>query len=409
MISFGFHVLDVQNECNGESEMNTLIHLTDEELRNHILPFWMNLVDHEFGGFYGKVNSNHELDKNYFKGSIVNSRILWAFSASFNRYKEPEYLQSADHAFNFLKDHFLDHKFDGLYLSVDYKGNPLDKRKHINTISYALYALVEYYIASNKIEVKDQAISFFNLIESKKNQYGYYQEEFDEKWVKKPNEFLDRFELHAEYTLNNYLHILESYSQLYNIWPEKILLNKIENLLGIFETKLFNKTTNFFDEFFDKNWTSLTNLVNYGHNIEGSWLLSRALEITGLENKNIVNIIENICKSIKHEAFHKNAVILEKHNNNYNRIRMWWVQTEAVIGFLNAYQLFGDESFLNVAQSIWEFLRNKFIDKTPNGEWFAGLSDDMEVLSEYNMVDQWKGPYHNTRMCIEVSKRLSSK
>ena len=175
-----------------------------------------------------------------------------------------------------------------------------------------------------------------------------------------------------------------------------------------FETKLFNPTTNYFEEFFDKNWKSLTNLVNFGHNIEACWLLSRALEVTGLENKYIINIIENICKTIKNEAFQKNSVLLEKHNSNYTRTRMWWVQTEAVIGFLNAYQLFGDESYLQAAENIWEFLRDKMIDKNANGEWYAALSDNLDIITEYNIVDQWKGPYHNTRMCLEVIKRLSS-
>lgn len=379
---------------------------TDVELKNHILPFWMKLIDHEFGGFYGKVSSNHKVFKDYPKGSIVNSRILWAFSASFNRYKEPNYLHFADHAFNFLNNIFLDKEFGGLFLTVDHTGTPIDKRKLINSISYALYALVEYYIATNNNEVRNLTISFFNLLESKKDSNGFYQEEFDEKWVKKPNEFLDRFELHAEFSLNNYLHILEAYTHLYTIWQEKLLLNQIEKLLSIFETKLFNKTSNFFDEFFDKNWISLTNLINFGHNIEGSWLLSRALETTGLENQNIIKIIERICKNVKKEAFYKKSIILEKHNNNYNRTRMWWVQTEAIIGFLNAYQLFKDESFLNVAESIWEFVKDKIIDKNVNGEWYAGLSDNMEVIFEYNIVDQWKGPYHNTRMCLEVVNLL---
>ena len=72
--------------------MNNFSNETERELKQHILPFWMNLIDEEFGGFYGKVDSHHRITKDYPKGSIVNSRILWTFSASFNRYHDKAYL-----------------------------------------------------------------------------------------------------------------------------------------------------------------------------------------------------------------------------------------------------------------------------------------------------------------------------
>ena len=87
------------------------------------------------------------------KGSIVNSRILWAFSASFNQYKDQNFLFYANHAYEFLKNHLIDKDAGGLFLTVDNKGSPLDTRKHVNSISYAIYALVEYFIACEKDEV----------------------------------------------------------------------------------------------------------------------------------------------------------------------------------------------------------------------------------------------------------------
>ena len=379
------------------------------ELKFHILPFWMNLKDDNYGGFYGRVDKNLQIVKDSPKGSIINSRILWAFSASYNAFKDNNFLIYADHAYFFMKEKLLDSVNGGLYLFVDYRGDPLDKRKHINVLSYAIYGLSEYFIATNNSDVKNLAITFFNLIESKKNQKGDYLEEFDEKWVKKDNEYLDRLGLGAEFTLNNHLHILEGYTKLFSIWPEKNLLNLIQNELKNFEEKIFNTSSHLLNEFFDSNWQSLKELSYYGHNLEASWLLSYTLEVTGIKNSKIIEIIKNICIKVKKEAFNKNSVILEKQDTKINNLRMWWVQTEAVIGFVNMYQLTSDESFLKDAEQIWTFIKYYLIDPNPNGEWFSSVSDNLTLLEETDIVDAWKGPYHNTRMCLEISRRLNGK
>lgn len=376
------------------------------EIKFHILPFWIKLKDNDYGGYYGRVDPKHQIVKNSPKGSIINSRILWAFSASYNTFKDNSLLQYADHAFLFMKEKLIDTVNGGLYLFVDHKGKPLDKRKHINALSYAIYALSEYFVATKKNEVKNLAIAFFNIIESKKNQKGEYLEEFDERWVKKDNEYLDRFGLHAEFTLNNHVHILEGYTKLFNIWPEKNLLNLIQNELITFQEKIFNKKTFLLNEFFNSNWQSLVDLSYYGHDIECSWLLSHTLESTEIKNSKIIEIIEKICTKVKEEAFDKSSIILEKVNGKYNNLRMWWVQTEAVIGFVNMYQLTSDESYLKGAEEIWSFIKYHLIDSNPSGEWFAGVSENLTLLEEENIVDSWKGPYHNTRMCLEIFRRL---
>jgi len=337
-----------------------------KNLVDHILPFWMNLLDPDYGGFYGRVDYNLTIIPHAPKSSIINSRILWSFSTAYNFLKEGKYKIYADHAYKFMIDKLLDKKFGGLYLFTDYKGEVIDKRKHINNISYSIYALAEYYKITNDLEVRSLASKFFELIESKKDNCGFYSEEFDEQWNKKSNDFLDRYDLHAEFTLNNYIHILESYSALYEIWKSDHLLDRIKFLLETIESKIYSPARKTFNEFFDSNWHSLVDLKIFGHDIELTWLLSRALEITKLKNPNILTIVHNICKNVQQEALENNSVILESLNGHKNKIRMWWVQTEAIIGFYNAYELFNDETFLNTAITIWNFVKNRFIDTRNN-------------------------------------------
>ena len=378
--------------------MDQIVIEMQTELETHILPFWMRLIDKKYGGFYGRVDRDLKIIENSPKGSILNSRILWAFSSAFNVLKNNDYLSYAHHAYEFMMEKLLDTSFGGLYLLVDNKGNPLDTRKHVNPMCYAIYALSEYYLTTRQPEVKKFALSLFDLIEDKKGKNGIYLEEFDEKWNKKSNDLLDRFDLMAEITLNTQLHLLEAYTLLYEICGDEKVLNQISIIIKFFEDYMFSSELSSFNEFFNSEWVSLINLKSFGHDIEASWLLSKALDVTRIKNSTIINIIEKICNNVKTEAMENDSVILESLNGKTNKNRMWWVQTEAVIGFINAYQIFGYENFLEDAKRIWNFIKTYLIDKRPNGEWYSGVSENFQYFRDEDIVNPWKGPYHNTRM-----------
>jgi len=83
----------------------------------------------------------------------------------------------------------------------------------------------------------------------------------------------------------------------------------------------------------------------------------------------------------------------------------WWPQAEAAVGFLNAYQLSGQEHFRAAAQKSWEFI-DKYIVDHKNGEWFWKVSREGVPGNDKYKVDPWKCPYHNSRACFEVMERL---
>ena len=64
-----------------------------DHLQNGIIPFWKKLRDDEFGGYYGWLDYDLELDKKAVKGCILNSRITWFFA---NAYTLSKTLGEAD-------------------------------------------------------------------------------------------------------------------------------------------------------------------------------------------------------------------------------------------------------------------------------------------------------------------------
>ena len=85
---------------------------------------------------------------------------------------------------------------------------------------------------------------------------------------------------------------------------------------------------------------------------------------------------------------------------------MWWVQAEAVVGFLNGYKRHANErKYLEAAADIWKYIKEYVIDKRQGSEWYFEVDENGEPI-EKPIVEAWKCPYHNGRMCLEVMRRL---
>ena len=145
-------------------------------LTGRIIPFWKNLRDEEYGGYYGWLGYDLKLDKKAVKGCILNSRILWFFSNAYLLLEEESLLQEAEHGWEFLKDRCVDHENGGIYWSLTYEGKPEDTTKHTYNQAFAIYALSSYYDASGNEEALKLAWELYHLIETRcKDDYGYLE------------------------------------------------------------------------------------------------------------------------------------------------------------------------------------------------------------------------------------------
>ena len=133
-------------------------------LENNILRFWMDkMVDHENGGFYGRIDNQGVLHPMAEKGAILNARILWTFSAAYrvlsgSSTEASAYLDMATRAKDYIINHFIDPDYGGVYWSVDYKGQPLDTKKQFYAIGFAIYGMSEYARATGDREDLDYAL-----------------------------------------------------------------------------------------------------------------------------------------------------------------------------------------------------------------------------------------------------------
>lgn len=373
-----------------------------------ILPFWMKLRDDTYGGFYGYLDRELVLDKEAVKGCILNNRILWFFSNAYLTLKRPELLEYAAHAYAFLKDACLDREFGGVFWSVTYDGKPEEDMKHTYNQAFAIYALSSYYDASGDKEALELAWDIYHVIESRCKCSNGYAEAFDRQFHPAGNEKLSENGVMAERTMNTLLHVFEAYTELYRVTRDQKVGNTIREILAVFTEKIYNPELKRQEVFFDAEWNTLIDLHSYGHDIETSWLIDRGLELLEDEalTAQILPVTDALAEHIYQRAFTGNSLLNECERGVDNTARIWWVQAETLVGFLHYYQKHPQqEAYLEAAMNVWEYIRDVMVDHREGSEWFWSV-DENNVPGPGPIVEPWKCPYHNGRMCFEVMKRL---
>ena len=379
-------------------------HLTDD-----IIPFWKNLRDDEFGGYYGYLDYDLKLDKKAEKGCILNSRITWFFSNAYTLLKDKSLLEEADHGYEFLKEHCIDKEYGGIYWSMKYDGTPLDTTKHTYNQAFCIYALSSYYEASGKQEALDLARKLYKLIEEKCTDDQGYLEAFTRDFQPESNEKLSENGVLAEKTMNTLLHVLEAYTELYRVSKDEEVGNRLRWIMDTFADKVYNPTLKRQEVFFDKNYNSIIDLHSYGHDIETAWLMDRSLEVLGDDSytQRITPITKALTENIYNVAFDGHSLSNECDRGVVDTNRVWWVQAETIVGFLNGYEKDPTKiKYQEAAEATWQFIKDHVIDKRTGSEWFWLVRQDGSPVEGKPIVEPWKCPYHNGRMCMEVIRRL---
>lgn len=379
----------------------------EEHLRKKLIPFWEGLRDEEHGGYYGYMDFGLRVQKNYEKGCILNSRILWFFSNAYMLLGDENLKRDAEHAYDFLRDKCLDRECGGVYWSVTCDGKPLDTTKHTYNQAFAIYALSSYYDAVKDEQAIQIARTLQKIIEEKCTDEFGYLEAFDRNFHPMSNEKLSENGVLAEKTMNTLLHVFEAYTEFYRVTKDKKTADRLRFMMDVFTDKVYNRELGRQEVFFDRTWNSLIDLYSYGHDIEAAWLMDRGLEVLGdrAYTEKLSPVTAEITENIYRRAYRDHSLMNECEKGKDDTTRVWWVQAEAVVGFLNGYQITGREKYLEAAKDIWEYIKAYLIDKREGSEWFWCVEEN-HIPVKKPVVEPWKCPYHNGRMCMEVLRRM---
>ena len=420
--------------------IETLKKEMQDVVENNILRFWLDkMQDQENGGFYGRIDGHGALHKDAEKGAILNARILWSFSAAYRVLGNPEYLEAATRAKDYIINHFIDKEYGGVYWSLDCKGKPLDTKKQFYAIGFVIYGMSEYARATGDKEALECALQLFDCIENHAldHQFNGYIEACTREWGEIADMRLSELDANYPKSQNTHLHIIEPYTNLLrclkemqtmkscnyvpvigSVLPVDIMVSPyivmevesaVRNLISIFTDKILNPETHHLDLFFEKDWTrGAGRLESYGHDIECSWLMHEAALVLG--DRNMLNKVEPIVRMVakaSEKGLRSDGSMIHEANLDTGHVDddlHWWVQAENVVGWFNLYQHFGDTDALEKAERCWNYVKAQIID-WENGEWFWSRHSDGVLNDVDDKAGFWKCPYHNSRMCLEIIER----
>jgi mannobiose 2-epimerase len=376
-----------------------------------ILAFWSTrAVDDRHGGFVGQIDHDGNIVAESSKGAVLNTRILWTFAAA-GRFTGPVIAKEmASRAYAYLTDFFWDREYGGLYWELDAEGNPVNTRKQAYAQGFGIYAFSEYFLYTGNEDSLAYAKRLYRLLEDKflDKPRGGYIEALDRNWNELADMRLSEKDANLPKSMNTHLHLLEPYTNLYRAWPDEQLRQSIHHLLEVFQQKIIDPETGHFRLFFEMDWACKSNIVSFGHDIEGAWLMHEAAQelddpkfMKGVQESAIRLVDITISEGRDADG----SIYYEREGDHLDTDRHWWPQAEAMVGWMDAWEITQHAAYIEHAMKTWTYIKEKMIDYT-HGEWYWRVDRNGIPAPTEDKAGFWKCPYHNTRALIEMIRRI---
>lgn len=378
-----------------------------------IADWWAaHAVDHEQGGFFGEIDVYNNPVQQASKGIILNARILWFFSEVAQVVDNPVYRNCAARAYEYVCAHFFDKEHGGVYWELDATAAPINTKKQVYAQAFTIYALVAYYQLTGDAQALARALECFKLVERHaidREREGYL-EAFTREWEGLDDLRLSDKDLNYPKSQNTHLHILEAYTTLHLAHPVAEVKAALRYNIQMFDKYMIDRDTHHLRMFMDLEWKDFSPGYTYGHDIEASWLIAKALASLGDEayTLELTPTLIKIAQVTVSEAIGEQGQVIDSYNfatRSFNTDSVWWVQAEALVGFLYAYATVGDEVYYRAAENVWQFIKTYQIDHE-NGEWLWLSRVHGQDINAIYKVGFWKCPYHNGRAMMDAMRYL---
>lgn len=367
-------------------------------------------LDQEYGGVYWSVTYDGKPEDTT-KHTYNQAFAIYALASYYDISGNKEALQLAYELVDKIETYCCD---DIMYLEAfDRKFIPVPNEKlsengimatrTMNTLLHVFEAYTELYRVDKNSKIADKLRWMLCI----------FTEKVYNPTLRRLEVFFD-FDMNSLIDLNSYGHDIEA-SWLLDRGCE-ILRADIVNSIN--ETTLKNIST---DNILSENIVienispeSISSENISPENIASEIIKSKIISPENITSENISpeniiskisNITKNLTDHIKEVAYDGISLNNECFHGEVDKRKIWWVQAEAILGFINGYEKdITRTDYLAAAGSIWDFVKECMIDHRAGSEWLNELSED-GVPYPKEIVGPWKCPYHNGRMCFEVLKR----
>ena len=394
-------------------------------LRHDILGVWFpRSLDDQHGGFYSNFNRDWQPAASDGKFSVFQGRMVWVASQIVMKRPElkAQYLPIINHGTKYLSEVLWDKQYGGFFWGLDDGGKVSGKYtdgKHLYGMSFGLYGTTAAYQATRDPKALELAQKGFRWIDEHAHDAtngGYFE------WltrdghvieVKSQNPLGDTVPLAGfpvgYKSMNTHIHLLESFTQLYEVWKDETLRRRILELLAIVRDKIC-VAPGVMNFYFTINWRAIPDHDSYGHDVETAYLMLETEEVLGQHNPKT----EVMARSLVDHAiaygwdetyggFYRAGISFGKAEDLRKE---WWVQFEGLNALLLMHEKYREQTdvYFNAFQKQWQFIRNRQIDHE-----FGGVYDTIErdgTIKDYTKARIWKECYHDARALLNVTARL---
>lgn len=419
-------------KTNKDTIATEMRHELDEEFR-----LWYPLsIDTINGGFFSDINYKWELEGNQDKFIVSQARHIWSTAHAAMFYKTDNTLRKiAFHGLEFLRNKMWDKEYGGFYDLVTKQGDPIEedgkivKRAYGN--AFVIYGLSEYYKAFGDTAALHLAQETFQWLEKHSHDPqsgGYFQ------FISRDGTpLMEGYRGTPPKDQNSTIHLLEAFTELYNVWPDPVVKERLLSLLRLVRDTI-TTDQGYMVLFFKRDWTPVSfrnegagvrernyelDHVSFGHDVEIAYLMLEASEALGIKKDAVTLTVAKkmVDHALKYGWDKDRGGIFdggyygpgENQPSIVRNTKEWWCQVEALNSFLLMSDLFPRDERDYYAKFCmqWEYCKKYVIDHEYGGWYWGGI--DIVPRNKYvPKVSIWKCNYHTSRGLINCINRLKS-
>ena len=396
-------------------------------LRQDVLGVWFpRTVDHEHGGFYSDFERSWQPTKSEGKFSVFQGRMTW-ISAQIVMHRpdlKQQYLPFVQHGVEFLNNVLWDKQYGGFFWGLDDQGQITPfygDGKELYGISFGLYGAAAAYQATHDPKALELAQKTFRWIDEHAHDAksgGYFE------WLTRDGKVvpgdpevvtlqgvpLAQFPIGYK-SMNTHIHLLESFTQLYEVWKDDILRQRLEELLALNRDKICVQP-GVMNLYFTNDWRPIPDHDSYGHDVETGYLMLEAEDVLGhghhprtehMAKQLVDHALANGWDEI-YGGFFQDGTTFGKAES---KEKEWWVQMEGLNSLLLMHERYGQQTdvYFKAFQRQWQFIRNYQTDAQFHGVYTMVGPDGVPINASKGRI--WKAAYHDGRALLNVTQRLN--
>ena len=392
----------------------------EANLRRHVLGMWFPRAIDPAGGFHQNYAEDWVRLPDTGRSVVYQSRLVWLAAQAAVRYpaEHETYLPHARHGFDFLSQHLWDSAHGGFFWAVGETGEPeRSGEKHLYGLSFALYAAAACYQASGDTDALEMAQQAYRWLQDYAHDaaHGGWHEALTAAGVPLLAPTKTASAVGAAYgckSMNTHIHLLESLTALYEVWPDPELRESLTEAFEIVRDKVAVESAGCLNLFFTPDWRALPDHESFGHDVETAFLLVEAISALGKPGdertwqlaRRIVDHALDFGWDTEHGGFYDAGSVF---GSVYRREKIWWVQAEGLNALLLLHKRFGSETgrYWEAFTQQWDFIQRCQIDPA-HGGWFSEVSREGAPKPGRVKSDGWTEGYHQGRALLTVSASL---